>query len=571
MLTRLQVKNFRSLEAVDLPLGQLVALVGPNGAGKTSILRAIDLVAGETWPTLRSFRVPQDFTAFDPTRDVEIRLAFDPAHVHRDTLSTERAISELRVTCKPYRRTGKWGDVGDLHVDFDALDAKGEVPRVATSRPAKGLKPSFDPLRVGTDIRDQARILFIDHRRSLAQHHPWQRGSILGRLLQPARKEFTDQEDFKKAYEQAMDLLRTARVKSIESAVATTTKRMLGFLGTDRSEGVEIGFGFSDPANPFGSLRLQYRESGLTVPGDELGLGIQSAMVVGVFEAFRQLGTTVGTLVIEEPEMYLHPQAQRYFYRLLLELAESKKCQVIYSTHSPIFAEVDRFEALRVVRRETSAHTDVRYVRQIDYALLEQARNALKIGGKFDTSRNEVLFARGALLVEGYGDRLAAAFAAEKMGLDVDAEGLAIVDCSAKTGIDLVVRVCKALGIPFVVLHDEDIWPIDPAWPEERRKRQRDENDVERQRNEALRDVIGNEGYCCVISPTLEHLLSIGRNASDKPRRVLEALRALDFAELPSAFEPVARAVSRLRDIARARLVAAAAAPPGPPEEDVQP
>lgn len=348
MLTRLQVKNFRSLESIDIPFGQLVALVGPNGAGKTCVLRAIELVAGSSWPTLHSFRIPQDFTDFDSSRDLEIRLAFDPGYVHSDTLSKEHVVSEFQLTCKPYRRIAKHGDVGDLHVDFEPLDAKGGVPVVAQSRPVKGGgKPVFGPLKIGTDMRDAARVLFIDHRRSLAQHHPWQRGSILGRLLQPARKEFSDQENFKKVYEQAMDVLRTKRVKSIEETVAQTTKRMLGFLGGDRSKAVDIGFGFSDPANPFSSLRLQYSESGITVPGEELGLGIQSAMVVGVFEAFRQLGGSFGTLVIEEPEMYLHPQAQRYFYRLLLELAASKQCQVIYSTHSPIFAEVDRFEALR--------------------------------------------------------------------------------------------------------------------------------------------------------------------------------------------------------------------------------
>jgi len=313
MLTRLQLKNFRCLEDIDIPLGVLTAFVGPNGVGKTTFLSAIEHVLGDIWPSLRSFRVPQDFTNFDPTRNLEILINFDPPYIHRDTHSTEHKVCALQLTCKPYKKSGKWGDAGDLHVDLNALNENGNVPNVAIGQPTKGQKTQYGPFRVGTDLRDYLRILFIDHRRSLSQHLPSVRGSILGRLLQPARKEFKTQDDFKKAYEQAMDLLRTEKVKQIEQVVAETSKRMLGFLGSSATQAIEVKFGFADPANPFNSLRLQYQEEGLALPGEELGLGIQSAMVVGIFEAFRQIGGDFGTLVIEEPEMYLHPQAQRYF------------------------------------------------------------------------------------------------------------------------------------------------------------------------------------------------------------------------------------------------------------------
>ena len=461
MLTRLQIKNLRSVENIDVPLAPLTAFVGPNGTGKTTILRAIELVLGEAWPSLRSFRIPQDFTGFDAARDIEIIVSFDPPYAHRDTHSTEHLVNALRVTCKPYKKSGKWGAAGDLHVDLDPLNDKGEVPTVATGQPTRGQKTQFGPLRAGTDIRDHARVLFIDHRRSLAQHLPTVRGSILGRLLQPARKEFNAEDDFRKAYEQAMDLLRTAQVKKIEATVAETAKRMLGFLGRDISKSVDISFGFSDPANPFGSLRLQYRENGLTVPGEELGLGIQSAVVVGIFEAFRQLGGDFATLIVEEPEMYLHPQAQRYFFRLLCEMADRGHSQIIYATHSPIFADVSRFEGLRLVRKDPQQQTRISYVSRQEQADLDCARTAFKLGGKFDAGRNEVLFAQSALLVEGYGDRIAALLVAEKLGFDPDAEGVTVVDCGGKSGIELVLRVCQALGITCTVLHDEDVWPTD--------------------------------------------------------------------------------------------------------------
>ncbi|ADW21107.1 MULTISPECIES: AAA family ATPase [Thermus] len=522
MLKRLQVKNFRCLEDIDLPLGPLTAIVGPNGAGKTTILRAIDLVLGDVWPSLRSFRIPQDFINFDTTRAIEITVHFDPPYTQGSF-----NITAFRLTCK--------GEDADFHVDLEPLDEGGNVPRY----------PSGNPLRVGTDMRNHARVLFLDHRRNLAQHLPSIRGSILGRLLQPVRREFKLQDNFKQVYEQAMDLLRTEQVKQIEKTIAETAKQMLGFLGKDAMKSMEIGFGFADPANPFNSLRLQYRESDLTLPGDELGLGIQSAIVVGIFEAFRQLGEKIGTVIIEEPEMYLHPQAQRYFYRLLCEMADKDQCQIIYSTHSPIFADVNRFEALRLVRKDRDDRVVVSYVREEDKSALDNVRNRFKLGGRFDTARNEVLFAKRALLVEGYGDRVAALQLFNQLEVDPDAECIAVVDCGGKAGIELIVGVCKALDIPFVVVHDEDVWPIDERADEETRRKQEQENKAEQEKNQRIQACAGAERVF-VVQPSLEAALGIGRNASDKPYRIAEILKTVDVGQPPDALRPFVEAIRQV-------------------------
>jgi len=154
----------------------------------------------------------------------------------------------------------------------------------------------------------------------------------------------------------------------------------------------------------------------------------------------------------------------------LCELTEKGQCQVIYSTHSPIFADVNRYEALRLVRKDIKKQTKVSFVNDGQKKDLSKARDAFKIGGRFDSSRNEVLFAKELLLVEGYGDRIAALMMAEKLNVDFDAESIAVIDCGGKAGIELVLLVCKALEIPFIVLYDEDIWPVDDIIDETKRK-----------------------------------------------------------------------------------------------------
>lgn len=540
MLTRLKVQNYRCLEDVDIPFNSLTALVGPNGSGKTSVLRALSCLFGEAWPSLRSFRIPQDFTQFDTRRPIEITGWFEPAYIHEDALKKKHEIVALRLSCKPYKTTGRWGEAGNLHADLEPLNVKGEVPIVASAPPRKGVPPSFRPLSATGDLREHSKVLFVDHRRSLAQHLPTLRGSILGRLLEPARRDFSRQADFKTAYDAAMDILRTDVVRTIEEKIGETAKRMLGFLGREASKALDIGLGFADPANPFNSLRLEYRESGMGFPGDELGLGIQSAVVVGIFEAFRQIGGGIQSVVIEEPEMYLHPQAQRYFYKLLCEMAEMNSSQVIYATHSPIFADVNKFEALRLVRREPSKCSIVSFIRPAEFKTLSDERDRQKLAGRFDPTRNEVLFASRALVVEGHADRVGALLVAEKLEVDVDGEGVAIVDCGGKNGIPLVARVCRSLEIPFAVLHDDDIWPVEKV---ENKTKQEEENRSADADNRRIADAVGKKELLFVAKPTLEAMLGIGRSAKDKPLKVVEKLRDMKLSEIPQPLVDAVKSV----------------------------
>lgn len=548
MLSGLRCRNFRSLEDLDLAIGPLTAIVGPNGSGKTSILRAIDLVLGGAWPTLRSFSIPGDFTRFETTRAISIEALFDPPLTHEDeVLNRSILIRSLRVMCQPYKRRTARADVGDIHVDFDPLTAKGEVPNVAVSA-QKGKGPTFRRLSVGTALRDQARILHIDHRRSVIQHLPTARGSVLGRLLEPARREYerssesgsrSPKDEFRDRYAAAMDALRTPRVLEIEKTVADTARRTLGFLGK-RAPALDLSLGIADPTNPFAALRVMCRDGELELPAEELGLGIQSAIVVGIFEALRTIGGGFGTVLIEEPEMYLHPQAQRYFYRLLRDMAKAGEAQVVYSTHSPVFADPVEFEAIRLVRREPGRSTAVSQVTSAaDLSYLSSRRDALKILTNFDTTRSEALFAARALLVEGPADQVAARHVAEAAGVDVDAENLAIVACGAKSSITFFARFLRALGVPVTVLHDEDVYPESgPA-----ATKIAADNEAARRINADVAAAAGDPSRVFVVAPSLEEAVGVGRNADDKPRRVLEKLRAIDPGSRP---QPLTRAVEQL-------------------------
>ena len=49
MITRIAVRNFRSLRNVQLDLGSLTVLIGPNGSGKSNVLDALRLIDAFAW------------------------------------------------------------------------------------------------------------------------------------------------------------------------------------------------------------------------------------------------------------------------------------------------------------------------------------------------------------------------------------------------------------------------------------------------------------------------------------------------------------------------------------------
>jgi putative ATP-dependent endonuclease of the OLD family len=338
-----------------------------------------------------------------------------------------------------------------------------------------------------------------------------------------------------------VDALRTDELRSVESTIQETAERMLGFMGGKAVASFSVQFGFVDPTSPHSALRLLCNQDGVMLPADSLGMGEQSAIVVGMFEAFRQKGTGLNTVLIEEPEMYLHPQAQRYFRRILVDMVDAGQAQVIMTTHSPLFADMTRFRSLRLIRKASDGAVSSTRVVKDDIQFLDEELAKERLTQYFNAESAEVLFSRGALLVEGHGDRLAALEVASKLQFDLDAEGLSIVACGGKNALPFYARACRSLGVPFVLLHDTDIYTGEDLadWQEKETK-------AAPTANARISAAAGEDASIFTVEPTLEDVLGIGRSASNKPMRVLEEVRSRNLDQLPEGLVNAVRALQTL-------------------------
>jgi predicted ATP-dependent endonuclease of OLD family len=227
-------------------------------------------------------------------------------------------------------------------------------------------------------------------------------------------------------------------------------------------------------------------------------------------------------VLIEEPELYLRPQAQRYLYRLLEGFARDGN-QVIYSTHAPEFLNVARLEELALVSHDGASGTRIF---QPEPPALE---DEFEVVNEFDAERSELFLARGVVLVEGRTEKLALPFVFRALGHDVDRDGISIVECGGKSGIPRFARICDACRIPLVAVHDRDAAPG------------REPLQAERFLNELIESVVG-PSRTVVLEPDFEAIAGLAGH-SHKPERAWRHFAALAAADVP---EPLARVPTRL-------------------------
>jgi putative ATP-dependent endonuclease of OLD family len=184
-------------------------------------------------------------------------------------------------------------------------------------------------------------------------------------------------------------------------------------------------------------------------------------------------------LAIEEPELYQHPSRQRHMASVLLQLAQgsipgvAKKTQVIYSTHAPLFVGLDRFDQIRLLRKESYETGKPKVTAVAEAALDKVAEDLWKLDGQPgdrqtpDTLRprmqavmtswmNEGFFADVIALVEGEGDRAAILAVAESMGHELESMGVCVVPCMGKSSLDRPAVVFRNLGIRTYLVWDND-------------------------------------------------------------------------------------------------------------------
>jgi putative ATP-dependent endonuclease of the OLD family len=461
MISRVRIQNFRSIEDQEICFENLTALVGHNSSGKSNILKAISTCLGKEWPRINDFST-EDFLDYDTTKDVTIEIDFDPplryvAFKWADPVDVPR----FRFLLTRYKKDTADHKAGELRLESRPLDSEGEPIMALAQAPKKGKSHQYKPLTsIPRELKRQVPLIYVDTDRSLSQQMPSARYSLLRRLLEDVADEIDHSEmavggelvsrktEFEQRLQAVIDVLRVPGFVDLENAIRKEAIQNLG-IRQEESEMFRLEFGLFSPMDFFRAMEIWIQERGRRFLASSLGLGAQNAIVLAIFQAYERFKKRGAVFLIEEPEMFLHPQQSRAFYDTLRNISENN--QVIYTTHSSHFTSVPSFNEIRRVAKDISQRTTVV---QSSLPDIDQIRH--RLFQQLTQDRSELFFADHVVLVEGQTERTAFPEWARRMGVDVNRRNISIIEVGGKKSLTLFLDVVSSLQIPVTVVFDTD-------------------------------------------------------------------------------------------------------------------
>ena len=166
----------------------------------------------------------------------------------------------------------------------------------------------------------------------------------------------------------------------------------------------------------------------------------------------------VGCLLIDEPEVSLHPQLQSFVMDEILKVAgpnnESGKKLVFISTHSTEFIEVTSVEQLSTI---VFCKDVLEEPVQIDPTIGEfQSRKLQALLTRLGQEHKLALFCHSPLLVEGPSDEIICSAINRKLDINLEAAGSQILPVTGKGQFPVVIKLMRLIGKSPALLADAD-------------------------------------------------------------------------------------------------------------------
>lgn len=391
-----KIKNFKCLGPNEITIDfseNIVVLIGENNVGKSAVLGAINYFFSgiKTLPTEYFYNKQND-----QEHAVIITVTFcdlsdgDKSHQAISSYTTTENSEELWILKKVYY----YAEDGKAKCDYIAI-VNGRDKR----NPA-GLSQNSDDLFT----EDKMQKIFIEAVKDVKEISEGNPKTAFGQVFNLILKEELEGTDQYKALMGSLDeysklfqgTTQIEKIKEVEAVINEKLSRIIKATSKINAESPK-----SDKILPTPRL-LTNDNRDIDVDPVEQGHGLQRSIIFTLLEILAETTSPISKalgprnlLLIEEPEIYMHPQMERKIADTLYEIASSGKAQVICTTHSPIFIKIaDKHKALvRLLRRDGNVSEIIQKDEIFSGEDKEDKRKKLRMITNFDPAVNELFFA----------------------------------------------------------------------------------------------------------------------------------------------------------------------------------
>lgn len=482
-LEKLLISNFRSIGSipVEIELDDIVILVGGNNFGKSTILKAYYAAVNSEKLTKEDFHnnIVNNPHAL-PTIEIHMICSGDdmPSSGFREVLNEEQGdqspvrIKEKFVWEKVNEAPSRLGFRVDLDRYPTPQDPSPHRPWATDNasrkkRPKAHLIGTFDN---PDNQNDSIKNILVDV------------------LLEQKIREFRPSEDsltFTTLYEQ---------INSLKGEFVTATRAALNDLADEISEYAckivpehKLSITLQEANVAESNLKIfdskevdvRFGKGEQMFPVSNHGSGARRTLLWAVLKKIAELGyesldkgkkyKPLGSikshlLLLDEPELSLHPYACRETRDMLYSIAETNdNWQIMITTHSPSFIDLTR-DHTKIIRVESLGNDVVATTifKPDDIEFTEDETESLKLQNLLNPDVMEFFFGGKVLLVEG--DTEFSAFG--KIIADSKSRGetlfddLLILRCGGKVQVSMFMKILKHFKKPYFVLHDIDSMQI---------------------------------------------------------------------------------------------------------------
>lgn len=489
----LYVFNYRSLEKIHIKFkkGRNI-LVGKNNSGKSNIIKAINLLLGESFPTYLKFEEKDFYTkkvyqedsfVQEVANNFNVIVRIEGTDLNRELLGKCRGIYVSR------EGVDRWLE-SDNEINPYFISETDQINKYW-----KGKEELYDFITTSDELyfylnvyrnkesTDSNEKYLKTYGMILKQNNSFYRSwgfnkdfrdSILTSAILPAFRDPSNQlklsdwswygkliksiwdsksEEVSTQIWQASDLIKELSNDVFKNAI-TDLKDKLSEAVYHHSVSFQLLPNTKDDI--FKGVNL-FVDDGIESLASDKGSGIQSALIIALFSYYcSEFHKNSSLLAIEEPELYLHPHARRVLSSKLDEFVNGDSeysNQVIIATHSPEFIRNTEIENIFVVRKENShSSTSVYNLNSFRDREVQRIKQVL-------WNRNaEMFFADKVILVEGGEEFLLPIVANKLFEKDnvLDYYNISIIRAGGKSQFNIYLKILKSLNIDYYVLADFD-------------------------------------------------------------------------------------------------------------------